>query len=207
MSAAQQLTPASREHRAVLLRARRVRADLRFLRLYARVVPRVMRYHPHADEILHSTTAEDIVGRIEDELAGEAAVYRALGWCILVLLVAIPGLAIFLFQAMYWLPFTIYWFPFERGLYGLPYFSLFEWLAFLVLTLYFVVTGGLLVWSHDETARLGTQLRRLSDAGPETREAIIAIVAAGGYPRLEYLLRNRPEFSVYQTLLAEKNAA
>jgi hypothetical protein len=200
-------TAIGREAHAARLRARRLKSDLRFLRIYARIVGRVMGYREHAEELSLATTPEQIVERTEHELAGEAAIYRSLGWCILALLVAIPGLSFFLYSAMYWLPMRIWWFPFHRGNYGLPLFSLYEWLAYLLLALYFVVAGALLFQSHDETRRLGTEFRALRDADDATRNAIADIVSAGQSPRLGFVLVTAAEFAPYRPLLAEKGAA
>ena len=184
--------------------ARRVRSDLRFLRIYALTTRRITQYRPHPEALLASETPSEIADRIEDGLIGEAWRYRAMGWCILALLLVLPLFAGFLWSGIYWLPVSIYWWPFERGNYGLPFLSLFEWMSYLALAAYFAVTGGLLSTSRDQTGRLGTEYRRLLDAPVESRRAIAEAIADGAHPRAEFVLRRSSVFSAYAGLLGEQ---
>lgn len=190
-------TPSANERRKL----RRLRADLRFLWLYVHTTRRVCEYEPHAAALAASDEPVDIADRIEDQLAQEAWRYRAMGWCILALVVALPMLAAFLWSAMYWLPVRVYWWPFERGNYGLPFLSLFEWLAYLVLAAYFVVTGALLYASHTNTRRLSTEYRRLIDASDERRAVITEALVDGEHVRAEYVVEHSKVFSAYEPLL------
>jgi hypothetical protein len=186
---------------------RRVRGDLRFLRIYVLTTLRITQYRPHAESLAASETPADIADRVEDGLVGEAWRYRAMGWCILGLLLSLPLLAGFLWSGMYWLPVRIYWWPFERGNYGLPWLSLFEWLCYLVLALYFVVTGGLLSISHDQTSRLGTEYRRLLEAPVQERQPIADAVADTNHPRTEFVMRKSKVFSAYADAFARVDAS
>jgi len=184
-----------------LARPRRVRADLRFLRIYALTVRRVTLYPPHPEALAASETPCEVADRMEGSLAGEASRYRAMGWCILALLLMMPILAGVMWSGMYWLPVSVYWWPFERGNYGLPFLSLFEWISYLGVAAYAVVTAGLLYTSRDHTKRLGTEYRRLLEVGAEQRPAFAQAIADGAHPRTEFVLRKSHVFSVYAELL------
>lgn len=196
-------TPATNLPDPVLGASRRVRSDLRFLRVYVYTVKRAMSYRPHDEASVADPSAEAVVDRIERGLAGEAARYRAIGWTILALLVAPLLLSVLLWTAMYWLPVRVLWLPFERGMYGLPYLSLFEWFAYLILAAYFVVAWGYLFTSYDETSRLGTEFRRLQSATPEFRERVADTIRRGGFPRTEFVIHRSSVFAQYAALLGE----
>jgi hypothetical protein len=102
---------------------------------------------------------------------------------------------------MYWIPIRVYWWPFERGNYGLPFFSLYEWLCYLVLAAYFVVTFAMLRDGYAQTGRLGAEYRRLLAADAGTREELVGLVADGASPRTEFLLLRAPVFSGYRDIL------
>jgi len=180
---------------------RQVRRDLRFVRIYALQTDRVLRYSAHEETLLASEEPIATANRIERELAGEARRYRLAGACILALLAVPPMLAAFLWSGMYWLPVRIYWWPFERGNYGLPFLSLFEWLCYLLVAAYFVVTVPLLFESRQKTRKLGTDLRRVRDASVEQTSALAEVVVQGSHPRTESLLRHSRAFSSYAALL------
>lgn len=196
-------TPATSLPDPVIGASRRVRSDLRFLRIYVYTVKRAMSYRPHEEASVADPSAKAVVDRVELGLAGEAARYRAIGWTILVLLVAPLLLSVLLWTAMYWLPVRILWLPFERGMYGLPYLSLFEWFAYLILAAYFVVAWGYLLTSYDETSRLGTEFRRLEAATPEFREQVAGTIRCGGFPRTQFVLSRSSAFREYAALLVE----
>jgi len=201
-SAPVDITPlsATGDKRADAARARRLRGDLRFLRIYSLTTNRVIRYKPHPESVSASEEPGAIADRIEEGLAGEAQRYRLMGWCILGIIVGPMLLSGFLWSGMYWLPVKIYWWPFERGNYGLPFLSLFEWLAYLMLALYFVLSWALLVTSHAETRKLATEYRRLADAREQTRIELAAAIA-DGHPRAEYVVRHSKAFSAYVGLM------
>jgi hypothetical protein len=180
-----------------------VRQDLRLLRIYALTIPTVMRYHPDASWAELSREPRELLARLEAELAGEASRYRSLFVaCLLILLM--PGLlAGFLWSGLYWLPVRILWFPFFRGEYGLPWLSLFEWLAFLFLAAFLAYGWALLRTSRQETRRMSADLAVVGSAAPHEREAIAREARAGDHPRAELLLRKAKPLSAYRELLGE----
>jgi hypothetical protein len=129
-----------------------------------------------------------------------------MGWCILGVILLPVLLSGFLWSAMYWLPVRIYWWPFERGNYGLPFLSLFEWLCYLILAAYFVMTGALLYTSHQETRKLGTEYRRMADMPAENRSAIAGILTDGAHERTRFLANRSPAFSAYAGLMNATDA-
>lgn len=181
---------------------RRIRGDLRFLRVYVYTVPTVSRYTPDPACEAESAQPSDVLGRVEEELAGEASRYRA-AFAAIMAVALMPGLlAGFLWSGLYWLPVRIMWFPFDRGMYGLPYLSLYEWLAFLLLGAFFAYALSLTYTSRRRTRRLTVDYRRLVEAD-ETRRAILAAEASDGrHPRAEFVLRTSPFFALYRPLLA-----
>jgi hypothetical protein len=183
---------------------RRIRGDLRFMRLYAHTVKRSMVYHDHKETLAADPSATAVAERIECGLRGEAKRYRMVGWTILAVILAPMLLSAFMWWAMYWLPVKYNWLPFERGMYHLPYFSLFEWSAYLIIAAYFVVTWGYITTSHDETLRLGTEYRRLAAASPEYRAEIVEALRSGEYPRTECVVTRAKVFADYAEALAEE---
>jgi phytoene dehydrogenase-like protein len=186
---------------------RRVRGDLRFLRIYALTIPTVMRYSPDAAWAALSPEPGELLARLESELAGEASRYRALlVACVAVLLM--PGLlAAFLWSGLYWLPLNVVWQPFYRGEHGLPWLSLFEWLAFLLLAAFLVYGWALLRTSRTETRRMAADLAVVGSAPDTQREAIAREASAGNHPRAELLLRRAAPLSVYRELLSESTSS
>jgi phytoene dehydrogenase-like protein len=183
---------------------RRVRGDLRFLRIYALTIPTVMRYRPDAAWAALSAEPGELLTRLESELAGEASRYRALlVACIAVLLM--PGvLAAFMWSGLYWLPLNVIWLPFFRGEYGLPWLSLFEWLAFLLLVAFLVYGWALLRTSRTETRRMAADLAVIGSAPPVERGAIAREALDGNHPRSELLLRKAVPLSAYRELLTRE---
>jgi len=183
--------------------SRRERGDLRLLRIYAFTIPTVMRYKQ--DPVWAELSQEPalLLSRLDDELAGEASRYRALSWAILAV-VLMPGLlAGFLWSGLYWLPVRVPWYPFFRGAYGLPWLSLFEWIAFMCLAAFLVYGWALLRTSRDETRRMSTDLAVIGSAGAGQREAIAREALVGEHPRAELLLRKAAPLSAYRELLGE----
>lgn len=201
MNAATALTAAMSAHAA----RRRVKRDLRFLRLYAFTVPTILRYRDDDECLSAGSSPEEVLTRIESGLTGEAASYRTVGWMILAVLFMPVFMAGFLWSGMYWLPVNIYWWPFERGNYGLPLLSLYEWLCFLLLAAYFVGTWAVLRTSRAESRRLATDFRRLVSADDAQREAVARAVAddAQPYPRARLMLAKAKPFAPYAELLRE----
>jgi hypothetical protein len=108
---------------------------------------------------------------------------------------------------MYWLPTRYYWWPFARGNYHLPLFSVYEWFAYLGLAAYFVVSVALLYTSHDHTRMLGTEYRRLLGADEAAREEFAAAIRDGSHPRTSYLVRRSPVFAEYHALLEQEGGS
>ena len=198
-------TSSAQSPRRQASRERRIRGDLRFLRLYVYTVDRVRRYPPHKVALAASEAPGEVADRVEEALAGEAGRYRAMGWCVLALLASLPLVAAFLWSGMFWLPISIYWWPFERGAYGLPFFSLYEWMSYLALAAYFVVNAGLLYTSHDVTGQLGTEYRRLLVATPEQAMAYAAAFTDGAHPRAAYVLGASRVFSEYASFIGRED--
>ena len=180
----------------------RVRRDLRFMWIYVYTVPRTLTYAAPVAEATGEVTSAQSVSRIEEWLAIEATRYRRCGLAIVALLAAIPLLAAFLWSGMSWLPVTVYWWPFARGNYGLPFFSLFEWLCYLLLAIYFVVTFQVLRGGRAQTRRLADEFRRLLAGDDARRTEVVSLVRGGAAPRTEFLLRKAPVFSAYRDALA-----
>jgi hypothetical protein len=183
--------------------ARRLRQDLRLLRIYALTIPTVMRYRPDASWAQLSREPHEVLTRLEAELAGEASRYRSLFVaCVLILLM--PGLlAGFLWSGLYWLPVRVLWFPFFRGEYGLPWLSLFEWIAFMFLAAFLAYGWALLRTSRQETRRMSADLAVIGSAELQQREAIAQEALVGDHPRAELLLRKAKPLSAYRELLGE----
>jgi hypothetical protein len=183
--------------------SRRERGDLLLLRVYALTIPTVMRYKPDASWAQLSRDPAHLLTRLEAELAGEASRYRAL-FTASVAVLLMPGLlAAFLWSGLYWLPVRVLWFPFFRGEYGLPWLSLFEWLAFLFLAAFLAYGWALLRTSRSETRRMSADLAVIGSAASADREAIAAEARTGDHPRAELLLRKAAPFSAYRELLGE----
>jgi hypothetical protein len=193
--------PSSRAIRSKAVAARRLRGDMRFLRVYVLATNRILRYKPHPASLSAPDDARSVVDRIETGLAEEAHRYRLIGWSIAVLIVGPLLLSGLLWSGMYWLPVTIYWWPFERGNYGLPYLSLFEWLAYLLVAAYFVVAWILFSASHAATRKLATEYKRLADAPASTRPALAEILSDGVHPRAAFVARHSAAFSAYIELM------
>ncbi len=180
---------------------RRVRRDLRFLRLYVYTVPRTLTYASPREDAERDVAPALTVARIETGLAAESTRYRWCAWAIVVLLVSLPLLSGILWSGIYWIPVRVYWWPFERGNYGLPFFSLYEWLCYLVLAAYFAVTFALLRDGRAQTGRLGAEYRRLLAADAASCDTFVELVDEGLAPRTEFLLRKAPVFSAYRAAL------
>ena len=129
--------------------------------------------------------------------------YWALLWAIVAIVLMPPLLAGFLWSGMYWLPFSISWHPFFRGQYGLPWLSLFEWLAFLLLGAFLAYAWALLRTSRVETRHMAQDLRVIRDAQPDEREAIAEEALKGGHPRSRLLLGRARPLAEYRALLGE----
>jgi len=189
---------ATRAHRDAPRIARR---DLRYLWLDVRFAGSTMKHKPDEATEAASSLPDDVVDRIETELAGEADRYRyALYACIAVILM--PGLlAAFAWSGLYWLPVRIMWFPFDRGYYGLPWLSLYEWVAYLLLALFFVAGFLLVGLSHGATRRLASDYLRLARADEEGRHEFAAAVRRAGLVRTELVMRSSRVFADYRTVL------
>ena len=178
-----------------------VKRDLAFLWADVRFAGPTMKHRPDRHVSAASSEARDVIDRIETELAGEATRYRyALYACIAVCImpVALSGLA---WSGLYLLPFSVPWFPFERGMYGLPWLSLFEWVAYLFLALFFVVGFALVAESHGATRRLSADYHRLADADEDDRREFASEVATARRARTERVMRSSGVFSEYVALL------
>ena len=182
---------------------RRVRRDLRFVRWYAYTVGHVMtRYRDGADVGQEAQRPAELLARGEVEVAAECRRMRIMFRAIVAVVLMPMLLAGFLWSGLYWLPVTIPWFPFYRGSYGLPLFSLFEWLAFLMLAAFLAGSLAVMVDALASTRRVSTEYRRLSEASAEERAAIAVEARSGAYPRTAYLLGRAKPFAAYAPLMS-----
>lgn len=187
---------------------RKVRRDLHFLRWYAHTVKHVMkRYRDAPTAIGGDRSPETLLASVEREVAAECHRMRAMFGAILAVALMPILLAAFLWSGMYWLPVRILWFPFERGAYGLPLFSLYEWLAFLFLAAFVAYASVMLAGGLDSTRRVSTDFRQLRDASPAEQAAISHVAASGGFPRATFLLGRALPFVAFRPLLVEQDPA
>jgi len=204
---------------------RKVRRDLRFLWFYAHTVKHVMSRYSDAgpaapapavvapadalpavaaDLSVNAPTVEprQLLARVECELIAECRRMRLMFRAIIAVVLMPFLLAGFLWSGLYWLPVRILWFPFERDMYGLPLFSLFEWFAFLFLAAFLVYSAGMLSEGFASTRRAGTAYRELADASPAEMTAIAKTAALGEFPRALFLLGRAKPFADYAERLA-----
>lgn len=181
--------------------ARTLRRDLRFLRWYSHTVKHVMRrYRADASTRTASTEPGDVLGRLERELVAESRRVRHLANAIMCVLLMPFLLAGLLWSGLYWLPVRIPWFPYERGAYGLPWFSLFEWFAFLSLAAFLAYSTALLIDGFASTRRVSADFHHLAEAGAEERLAIAEAARGGHFPRAAFVLAHAAPFEAYALL-------
>ncbi len=201
-------TPAP-EERARRDAPKTVKRDLAMLWIDARLAGSTMKRRPDAAVLAADAAPSAVVDRVEDELHGEATRYRHALWaCIGVALMPV-ALAILAWSGLYWLPVRILWTPFERGSYGLPWLSLYEWIAYLCLAAFFAYGVALIADSHGSTRRLSADYHRLADTDAESRERFAREVVSAKRRRTELVLRTSRVFADYSPLLdaaAEKAA-
>lgn len=188
---------------------RSVRRDLRFLRWYAHTVKHVMRRYSDAETPPEpaAETPRDLLDRVECELVAECRRMRLMFRAIVTVVLMPFLLAGFLWSGLYWLPVRILWFPFERDMYGLPLFSLYEWFAFLGLAAFLVYSAVMLIEGFASTRRAGTVYRRLAEAAPAEKSAITLVAARGEFPRAAFLLGRAKPFADYAVLLTSPEAS
>lgn len=178
-----------------------VRADLAFLWIDVRLAGATMKRRPDALTAAASADAPALIERVEDELHGEARRYHHALWACVAVCMMPFLLAGFAWSGLYWLPVRIYWVPFERGEYGLPWFSLYEWIAYLLLAAFFAYGYALVSESSGSTRRLSADYHRLADADPAGRDEYAREVVSAKRQRTELVLRNSPVFAEYPPLL------
>jgi len=182
---------------------RRVRRDLRFVRWYAYTVRHVItRYDDGVDAGQDAQRPAELLSRVEIEVAAECRRMRIMFRAIIAVLLMPMLLAGFLWSGLYWLPVRIPWFPFERGSYGLPLLSLFEWLAFLMLAAFLTGSLAVIIEGFASTRRVSTDYRLLGEASAADRAAIAAEARSGAYPRCAYLLSRAKPFADYAPLMS-----
>lgn len=180
---------------------RSILKDLRYLWIDVRLAHATMKRRPAQATLAAASDAPAVVDRIEQELHGEAVRYRHALWaCVAVCLMPF-ALAAFAWSGLYWLPVRIYWVPFERGYYGLPWFSLYEWLAYLLLAAFFAYGAALVAESNESTRRLSADYHRLADADAAGRDGFAREVVSAKRQRTALVLRNSPVFAEYPPLL------
>jgi hypothetical protein len=178
-----------------------VKRDLSLLWIDARVAESTMKRRPDADVAAADGAADAVVDRVESELHGEATRYRRALWACVAVCIMPVALAGFLWSGMYWLPVRIMWTPFERGTYGLPLLSLYEWLAYLLLAVFLVYGCALIAESSSSTHRLSADYRRLADADADGRIAFARSVVRQGLDRTSLVMHKSKVFSAYASLL------
>jgi hypothetical protein len=181
----------------------RMRRDLALLWIDSRSAGATMKRRPDADVIAAPANTPAVIGRIEDELHGEARRYSSALWSCIAIGLMPFALAALGWSGMYWLPVRIVWYPFERGLYGLPWLSLYEWLAYLFLAAFFAYGFALISESRASTRRLSADYYRLVDADESARQRFAVEVVSAGRARTELVLRGSREFAEYPPLLDE----
>jgi len=182
---------------------RRVKRDLRFVRWYAYTIRHVItRYRDGAEPGQDAQQPAELLSRVEVEVAAECRRMRIMFRAIVAVVLMPMLLAGFLWSGLYWLPVRILWFPFERGSYGLPLFSLFEWLAFLMLAAFLAGSLAVIFEGIASTRRVSTDYRILGEASAEERAAIAAEARTGAYPRSAFLLSRAKPFAEYAQLMS-----
>lgn len=177
-----------------VVEARRVRADLRYLRPDLYRPGLAMRVRPSAVSTEAGPAA--VMERVERELADAAWRYRWMLGIGVSVLVA-PLLSAFIaWQLLFELPPEVYE-PFERG-FHVPVLSLYEALNFVVL---FGLLGAGAAIAHRSIValgRLGAEYRRLRDADAAERAGLAAEAQTGRWPRAAALLTTAKTFSAYR---------
>jgi len=182
---------------------RRIRRDLRFVRWYAYTIRHVIRrYRRDVETTGEQRLPAHLLARVEVEVAAECRRMRIMFRAIVAVLLMPMVLAGLLWSGLYWLPVRIMWFPFERGIYGLPMFSVFEWLAFLMLALFLAGSLAVIVEGLASTRRVSIDYGLLVDASAEERVAIAQEAQSGAYPRSAYLLGRAQAFADYAPLMS-----
>lgn len=182
--------------------SRAARRDLRFLRWYAHTVARVMsRYTADASTMLASKEPGELLGRVERELAAESCRMRAMLRAILIVSAMPLLLAAFLWSGLYWLPVRILWFPFERGAYGLPLLSLYEWFSFLFLASFAVYSTVAIVEGLASAHRVSADFHHLAVADGSVRIAIAREARSGDFSRSAFVLTHAKPFAQYASLM------
>ncbi len=181
--------------------AEQAKRDIALLWIDARFAGATMKRRPDADVLAADDAPEALLGRIEDELAGEAHRYRHALWACLAIGVMPVVLAVLAWSGLYWLPVRILWQPFERGMYGLPWLSLYEWVAYLLLAGFFAYGFALIAESHGSTRRLSADYRRLHASDPVGRERYAREVVSARLLRTAFVLRTSAAFAEYRPLL------
>lgn len=172
------------------------------MRWYAHTIRHVIeRYRDAEGELPGDSSPAELLSRVEVEVAAECRRMRIMFRAILAVLLMPMLLAGFLWSGLYWLPVRILWFPFERGSYGLPLFSLFEWLAFLMLALFLAGSLAVIIDGIASTRRVSTDYRLLAEATAEERVSIASEARSGVYPRSAYLLSRAKPFAEYALLM------
>jgi len=180
---------------------------MRFVRWYAYTIRHVIqRYSDAAQTAVEQRLPAELLSRVEVEVAAECRRMRIMFRAIVAVVLMPMLLAGFLWSGLYWLPVRILWFPFERGSYGLPLFSLFEWLAFLMLAVFLAGSLAVIIEGLASTRRVSTDYGLLGDASAEERVAIAREAHSGAYPRSAYLLSQAKAFSAYAPLMASPGA-
>ncbi|MFA5844540.1 MAG: hypothetical protein WC971_06895 [Coriobacteriia bacterium] len=186
---------------------RRARRDIRYLGIDFRCVRWVLRYRPDPATMDASGEPADLLGRVERELKHEASRYRGTLWATIAVLL-MPGvvaMALWMFQPRIWATYRVA--AYETGGLGIPGFSLYTLISYVMLVWYLAFALLKMVGSYGSTTRLSADYRRLTDADVAARGIFASVVREGGYPRTLGLLERSAEFAAYREALRDAEGA
>lgn len=186
---------------------RRARRDIRYLGIDFRCVRWVLRYRPDPATMESSGEPVDLLGRVERELSDEAARYRATLWATVAVLLmpGVAAMALWMLQPRIWATYRVA--AYETGGLGIPGFSLYTLISYVMLVWYLAFALLKMVGSYGSTTRLSADYRRLADADVAARGILAGVVREGGYPRTLGLLERSKEFGAYREALRDTEGA
>lgn len=186
---------------------RRARRDLRYLGIDFRCVPWVLKYRPDPATVSASGEPAEVLGRVERELTLEASRYRGMLWATIVVLLmpGIVAMALWMLQPRIYSAYQVL--VYKQGGLGLPWFSLYTLIAYVMLVWYLAFALWQTVGSWESTTRLSADYRRLADADAGTRGALADLARTGAYPRTLGLLERSGEFGAYRDELRDREGA
>lgn len=186
---------------------RRARRDIRYLGIDFRCVRWVLRYRPDPATMEASGEPVNLLGRVERELTDEAARYRATLWATVAVLL-MPGVAamvLWRLQPRIWAAYHVL--AYEIGGLGIPGFSLYTLISYVMLVWYLAFALRQTVGSWESNARLSADYRRLVNADGASRGILVGVARDGGFLRTLGLLERSREFGAYREALRDAEGA